>query len=118
MKNQDLAAGQGISVHAGFPNPATDQGSRQRPLALDLNSLLIKHPSSTYLFRVSGHSWASMGIYDGDIAVIDRQLAPRQTDTVIVWQSSGFALRRQADVMPDEIPWGIVTATVHQVRPV
>ncbi len=106
----------GVSVHTGFPNPALDRVGRRQPLALDINQLVVRHPSSTYLFRISGHHWAGSGIYDGDVAVIDRALAPRGTDLVIVWEDSGFALRRQLDVLPDETPWGVVSATIHQLR--
>ena len=111
-----VASSNGVSIHTGFPNPAADRTDRRQPLALDINQLLVRHPSSTYLFRISGHHWAAQGVYDGDVAVIDRALAPQASDLVIVWQASGFALRRQADRLPDEALWGVVTATIHQLR--
>ena len=112
-----VAGSHGISVHTGFPNPALERLEQGAPLALDINRLLIRSPNSTYLFRISGHGWASAGIYDGDVAVIDRALVAQLTDMVIVWQASGFALRRQTDILPDETPWGVITATIHQLRP-
>jgi DNA polymerase V len=109
-----LADGDGVSVHSGFPNPAVDQRGRGRPLALDINSLLVRHPSSTYLFRISGHHWADQGVFDGDIAVIDRGLAAREADLVVSWQDSGFSIGRKRQLMEGEEPLGVVTAIIHQ----
>ena len=107
-----LAEGDGVSIHSGFPNPATDRAGQSTPLALDLNRLFIRHPSSTYLFRVAGHSWQRLGIFDGDIALIDRALAPRSSDFVIAWQASGFRFCRWADLQ-DDVLWGVVSAVIH-----
>jgi DNA polymerase V len=112
-----LADGDGVSVHSGFPNPALDHRGGSTPLALDLNRLLIERPSSTYLFRVSGHQWADQGVYDGDVAVIDRALQARPTDLIISWRQDGSTLSRQHQLTPDDQPWGVVTAIIHQYRP-
>jgi DNA polymerase V len=111
----DLASSEGVSVHSGFPNPALDRRGQGRQLALDINQLLVKHPSSTYLFRIAGHRWSDQGIYDGDIAVIDRSADQRPSDLVIVWQSDGFELCRQRQLRVDDAPWGVVTAIIHQL---
>jgi hypothetical protein len=110
-----LAGSDGVSVHSGFPNPGLDQRGRGQPLALDINTLLVKRPSSTYLFRISGHTWADQGIYDGDIAVVDRALRPAQSDLVISWQDSGFSICRRHQLGHDEA-LGVVTALIHQFK--
>lgn len=112
---QDLAGGDGVSVHTGFPNPALDRRG-QKALALDLNQLLVKRPSSTYLFRVAGHHWTNQGVYDGDIAIIDRSLPVKPSDLVIAWQDSGFVICRQRALSEDCPPWGVITATIHQLE--
>ena len=117
MAYSDESYGDGVSVHAGFPNPAADRRRAGSPLSLDLNQHLIKHPSSSYLFRVAGHLWASDGVFDGDIAIIDRALTPRPTDLVIIWQASGFSLNRSRQLSPEDEPLGVVTAIIHQYRP-
>lgn len=114
---ETMAGSDGVSVHSGFPNPAADQRGRKTGLALDLNHLLVRQPSSTYLFRVSGHQWAHQGIYDGDIAVIDRAVQARDTDLLVVWQEAGSRLCRQHQLTPDDKPWGVVTSIIHQYRP-
>src|SRR5260370_1434092 len=109
-----MARGDGVSVHTGFPNPALDRRGQGPQLALDINQLLIRHPSSTYLFRISGHQWSDQGIYDGDVAVIDRGTNQRPSDLVIAWQTSGFILCRQRQLTASEETWGVVTAVIHQ----
>jgi DNA polymerase V len=112
---ESMADSDGVSVHSGFPNPAVDRRGQAQQPALDLNRLLIRHPNSTYLFRISGHSWADQGIYDGDMAVIDRIRAPRPADLILSRQASGFHLYRVLPDMPlHERPWGVVTAIIHQ----
>lgn len=105
---------QGVSVHAGFPNPATDKSLR----SLDLNQLLIEHSVSTYYFRIRGNNWQDVGIMDGDIAIVDRALNARPTDLVIWWREGddGFSVSTTKDIPKDVSSWGVVTATIHQFR--
>jgi len=111
---QAMAHGDGVSVHSGFPNPAADRQERGQRLALDINQLLVKHPSSTYLFRVAGHHFSDQGIYDGDVAVIDRALRPRPADLVVAWQTGGSTLCRYGQLGPEDQVWGVVAAVIHQ----
>jgi len=67
------------TVQAGFPSPADDYMDKR----LDLNEHLIKHPSATFYCKVSGHSMKGVGIFDGDLLVVDRSLPPRQDDVVL-----------------------------------
>jgi DNA polymerase V len=113
---ETMAHGDGVSVHSGFPNPATDRKGQGSGLALDLNRLLVRHPSSTYLFRVAGHHWASQGVYDGDVAVIDRAMQANASDLIVAWRTGGSRLCRQHQLTPDDKPWGIVTAIIHKYR--
>ena len=55
-------------VPAGFPSPATD--SLEEPI--NLNSLLIERPSSTFMMQVSGNSMDRAAILDGDYIVVDK----------------------------------------------
>lgn len=67
------------SVSAGFPSPAQDYVER----SLDLNSLCIQHPSATFFVRAQGDSMIGVGIYSGDILVVDRSLSAKHGDIVI-----------------------------------
>lgn len=102
----------GFTIHSGFPNPAVDSVNRPSPLTLDLNRLLIRHPSSTYLFRISGDQWAEQGIFDGDIAIIDRVLQPSPYDIVLSWHDEDFLLIRHRD-RKNQHTWGVVSAIIH-----
>lgn len=104
-----METGTDISVHAGFPNPAAERSGS--PLSLD--RLLIRHPSSTYFFRIRGHHWHRWGVFDGDIAVIDRSLRPRERELVIWWQESGEFSLSPFDQAEHQPLWGTVTAIIH-----
>lgn len=102
----------GVSIHAGFPNPAADRRLR----GLDLNQLLVERPSSTFMFRIRGEEGATQGIFDGDIAVVDRVAAPRPMDYVLWHDGTGFKLSRPSRMAEDAIQWGVITAVIHQYR--
>jgi hypothetical protein len=103
----------GVAVHAGFPNPAAERTGA----ALSLDRLLIKHPVSTYFFRIRGHSWHRYGVFDGDIALIDRALTPADGELVIWWEAAGeFQLSPFARTDRQNI-WGTVTAIIHPFGP-
>jgi SOS-response transcriptional repressor LexA len=104
----------GVSVHAGFPNPAADKALS----GLDLNRLLIQHTASTFLFSLRGNDWKAFGIFDEDIAIVDRALDARKNDLVIWWSedTDGFAISNYKDVRPGADVWGVVTNVIHQFR--
>lgn len=112
LEPEDTDATRGISIHAGFPNPATDK----RLTGLDLNQLLIQHPASTFLFRIRGEQGTSRGIFDGDIALIDRAAALRPSDLVLWHNGQGFRLSTARHIDADGSLWGIVTAIIHPYR--
>jgi DNA polymerase V len=66
-------------VPAGFPSPADDymDGS------LDLNDYLIQHPAATIYCRVSGDSMTGLGIFDGDLLIVDRAITAKHGDIVL-----------------------------------
>ena len=64
---------------AGFPSPATDYIEED----VDLNIHLIKNVPATFIIRVQGKSMTDVGIYDGDLLVIDRSLKPKNFSTVV-----------------------------------
>jgi DNA polymerase V len=100
----------GVAVHSGFPNPGADR--RTAPLSLD--RLLIRHPSSTYFFRVQGHAWAEHGIFDGNLALIDRAVTPGPQDLVIYWEGNDFAISRRSRLTTTEPIWGTIINTIHE----
>jgi DNA polymerase V len=69
----------GSRVRAGFPSPADDY--LERPL--DLNEHLIKRPAATYFVRAQGDSMQQLGIYDGDLLVVDRSIEAGHGNVII-----------------------------------
>ena len=104
--------GQGVSIHTGFPNPGVDTALH----GLDLNQLLIYNPVSTYCMAISGDDWQDIGIFSGDVALVDRALVVQPTD-LVVWHAEGeFALSIAGRVPKQATVWGVVTAVIHQYR--
>ncbi|RSK33057.1 translesion error-prone DNA polymerase V autoproteolytic subunit [Hymenobacter metallilatus] len=122
-------------VPAGFPSPADDH----RGTRLDLNRLLLPHPDSTYLVRVTGDSMTGgeSGIRDGALLAVDCRLTAEHNDVVIAVVEGQFTvkrlIRRRANtwfLVPDnpcypEISitepdlfdvWGVVTHVVTETR--
>ncbi len=118
-------------VAAGFPSSAENFIDK----SLDLNELLISHPTSTFFIRVKGDSMVKAGILSNDILVVDRSLSVLNNRIVIARINDELTvkrIKREADklyLMPDsdeykpiEITeamdfevWGVVTYVIHQV---
>jgi DNA polymerase V len=119
------------SVSAGFPSPADDYMEK----TLNLQELLVKHPTSTFFVQVKGSSMNGANIHDGDILVVDRAAQPAAGKIAVVIIDTEFTVKRLAkrggklylvpenrDFSPVEIKeemefeiWGIVTSIIHKV---
>jgi len=66
-------------VQSGFASPVDDY----REHGLDLHSLMVQHPASTYFARAEGPSMIKLGIFDGDLLVVNRSLEVMQGDIVV-----------------------------------
>ena len=117
-------------VSAGFPSP-DDHLDRK----LDLNELLIKHPSATFFVRVSGDSMLKACVHPDDILVVDQSLEPRDGSIVIAVVNGELTVKRlcktgqhlllvaENDDYPvlkiheetDFLIWGVVTTVIHRV---
>jgi hypothetical protein len=102
----------GVSIHTGFPNAAADK----RLHGLDLNQLLVENPNNTFIFRISGQEGITQGIFDGDLAIVDRITPPRPQDLVLWHDGSQFNLSRPTRLEDNSVVWGTVTAVIHQYR--
>jgi repressor LexA len=78
------------TVQAGLPRAVDDIGSD----ALTLDDYLIPHPSQTVLVRVKGDSMIDAGIFDGDLAVVEKRTAARKGELVIAIVDNQFTLKR------------------------
>ena len=78
------------TVPAGFPSPAADFAVKRH----DLNELLITHPAATFMWQVSGDSMIELGIFNGDVLVVNRALTPRHGDVVVAEVDGDFAVKQ------------------------
>ena len=76
MKFIPITASAGIT---GFESPASDY--LQLPLSLD--ELLVEHPSATFIGKADGHSMEGVGIFNGDILIVDRHLKVKDLDVIV-----------------------------------
>lgn len=77
-------------VPCGFPSPAADYVEQR----IDLNELLIQHPSSTYFVKTAGDSMIDAGIGDGDLLVVDSSRTASHGDIVIAAVEGEFTVKR------------------------
>lgn len=77
-------------VPCGFPSPAQDYVEQR----IDLNKLLVPHPSATYFIRVSGDSMIEGGIHDGDMLVVDSALKAEHGDIIVAALSGEFTVKQ------------------------
>ncbi|MGK9174995.1 translesion error-prone DNA polymerase V autoproteolytic subunit [Yokenella regensburgei] len=76
-------------VQCGFPSPAADYVEQR----IDLNALLIQHPSSTYFVKAAGDSMTDAGISDGDLLIVDSARTGEHGDIVIAAVDGEFTVK-------------------------
>lgn len=81
-----ISASAGIT---GFESPASDY--LQLPLSLD--ALLIEHPSATFIGKADGHSMQGVGIFDGDILIVDRHIQVKSHDVIVANLNGEFVCK-------------------------
>ena len=74
----------------GFTAAADDYMER----GIDLNEQLIRNKPATYFMRVAGNSMINVGIYDGDIVIVDKSIKPVNGKIVIAVIDGEMLIRR------------------------
>ena len=87
----------GTPVSAGFPMPTESDIETE----LDLNTYLVKHPSSTFCVKVKGQSMINAGINNGDMLIVDRAADPQNNSIVIALVDGEFTVKRITKVGKD-----------------
>ena len=67
------------SVQAGFPTQADEYLAD----TMTMDEYLIKNRESTFMLKVSGDSMEEAGIIEGDMVLVERNIAPKEGDIVI-----------------------------------
>lgn len=118
-------------VVAGFPSPADDNIED----TIDLNEQFIRKPETSFLVKVQGDSMKNVGIYNGDMLVIDKSLNAKDKDIVIAAIDGELTVKRLSmkstgtwlvpendDYDPilvreesDLVIWGVVTSVLRHL---
>lgn len=132
-KSEEIRVEIASDLHAGFPVPASDE-----PMArIDLSKEIINHPESTFYARIAGDSMREIGIFDGDIVVVDRSRSPHDGSIIVAYLDGEFTIKEyrrdsagqcawliphNKDYEPikvtqenDFVIWGVVTHNVHKL---
>lgn len=96
----------------GFPSPA--QGYEDK--TIDLNSLVVKHPAATVFMQIDTNRYNNMGIYYGDLIVIDRSLTIRPESLVVFEADGEFQLGRVFRQKQEIVICGVITHVLHTVK--
>lgn len=64
---------------SGFESPAAEY----KELGLSLDSLLIQNPNATFIGIAKGQSMQGIGIFDGDVLIVDRSARVNQHDIIV-----------------------------------
>jgi DNA polymerase V len=82
-----------LKAHAGivgFESPAAEYTQ----LGLDLDQLLIDHPSATYIGMAEGESMRGDGIFSGDLLIVDRSQAIKDQDVGVANLNGVFVCKK------------------------
>ena len=76
--------------YGSFESPALDFPED----TIVLLKLLIKDKETTFFARVTGDSLNGIGVFDGDILIVQKGLFPRENDIVVVFYQGEFYVKR------------------------
>lgn len=101
----------------GFASPAADYAE----LGISLDRSLIDHPEATFFFRAAGMALSRSGIFNGDLLVVDRSVAPQPGHIVVAVADGEFVLRELRALAREEFSevtvWGVVRWAIHRLCP-
>jgi len=74
---------------SGFESPAAEY----KELGLSLDQLLIKNPNATFIGIASGQSMQGVGIFEGDLLLVDRAEDLRCGDVIVANFNGNFVCK-------------------------
>lgn len=102
----------------------SDYGSVNNRISLD--SYLVNDKNATFFFKNQSDNYKSLGVFKGDIVVIDRSLSPCENDVVLVFSDGSYKLmnyhkkiwqeKRLIGNDNESLLWGVMSASVRTFR--
>lgn len=77
-------------IAAGFPSPAQDFIEKR----IDFNQLMIKHPTATYVLRITNDLMNETFFQIGDLIIVDSSQKPKHGDIVIANIQGEFIIKK------------------------
>jgi DNA polymerase V len=74
---------------SGFESPAAEY----KELGLSLDQLLIANPDATFIGLAKGHSMQDVGIFDGDLLLVDRSEQVKDGDIIVANYNGCFTCK-------------------------
>ena len=116
----------------GFGAAADDYMER----GIDLNEQLVRNKPATFFMRVSGDAMTGVGIFNGDVVIVDRSVKAANGKVIIATLNGEMLIRRfektfnkirlvpetpklsaiDVDISGSEFSiWGVVTYVIHSL---
>ncbi|MDB5197080.1 MAG: umuD [Flaviaesturariibacter sp.] len=112
----------------GFGAAADDYAER----GIDLNEQLIRNKAATFFMRVNSDAMEGMGIYKGDVVIVDRSLDAKNGKVIIAIIDNELMIRKlevsgekkrlvatkklaSLEVVGELKVWGVVTYVIHNM---
>ena len=120
-----------VLASAGFPSPAADDAEDE----IDPIAWIVRHPSSTFWWRVEGDCLLDAGILDGDLIAVDRDgkrrlgravlavvdgavtakiLARRDSDRYVLAPANAAAGYPDLEITEGTEIWGVIAGVVRR----
>lgn len=96
----------------GFPSPA--QGYEDT--IFDLNTLYIKHPAATIFMKIDTDKYRSIGIYNGDLLIVDRSINITSTTLVVYEYEGEFVIGKVCNIKEQVQITGAIVNVIHTVK--
>ncbi len=123
--NEDIAL-EKSRVSIGFSSLAQDWTEG----ALDLNKHLVSNPISTFFMRIQGSALEKHNMFDKDLLIINRSLAPKNGDYIIAIVQGELQIKQINNTYNNDkhLPsnhdddgdtfelWGVITHVIHKCR--
>jgi len=74
---------------SGFESPAAEY----KELGLSLDELLIENPTATFIGLASGESMQGIGIFDGDLLIVDRSKQVKNNAVIVANYNGCFVCK-------------------------
>lgn len=111
-------------VSAGFPSPADDFLER----GIDLNEVMIQHPSATQLVMMPDDSLQSLGIFQQDYLLLDKAITPKLGHLIACHHDGDLCvgelhrrgsrmllMPQQQALPPDSVVLGVITWVIRRL---